>query len=113
MIEATNQTFDVPDTGIAVVDFWAPWCQPCKKVTPILEEMEKRYPQVTWFKVNAEENHLLALSYGVQSLPSVLVFQDGELMDGWMGLSAPTWLVRWLNEFNYPGMPDSSPSSRA
>ena len=69
-----------------IVDFWAPWCQPCKQLTPVLEKIVKSYGgKLRLVKINVDENQAIAGQLRVQSLPTVLAFQDGKPIDGFMG----------------------------
>jgi len=74
---------DIP----VVVDFWATWCQPCLKITPILEELSVEYDgKVKFGKLNIEDHQNVATKYGVLSIPTLLVFKDGEIKMQIVGL---------------------------
>lgn len=71
---------------IMVVDFWAPWCQPCRIVSPILEELATEYAgRVTFGKLNVDESPVVAATLGIQSIPTILIFKDGKPVDGMVG----------------------------
>ena len=69
---STNKEWSFKGTKPAIIDFYADWCQPCKIVTPILEELAVEYSNIDSYKVNTEEQNELAMVFGVQSIPSIL-----------------------------------------
>ena len=79
-IELTSENFDVIKEGVALVDFWAPWCGPCRMIAPIIEELANDYEgKAKICKVNTDEAQDLAVQFGVRSIPTILFFKDGEL----------------------------------
>ena len=81
-----------------LVDFWAEWCGPCKMLTPILEEISQELNQkVQVVKVNLDENQDLAMKYSIRSIPTLLLFSNGELVDTKVGLIPKNDIVDWLN----------------
>jgi len=79
--EITDATFELEvlqATGPVVVDFWAPWCGPCRAVHPILEQLAESSDKVAFTKLNIDENPESASRYGVLSIPTVMLFEGGE-----------------------------------
>lgn len=74
--------------GVKVVDFGAPWCAPCLALEPILEELAKEYSQVPIYSVNVDKSMEVAAQYGIKSLPTVVVFKDGEIVQQLIGKQA-------------------------
>jgi len=85
--------------GILVIDFWATWCQPCKVMMPILEEVEQKFPEdkVKFVKVNAEENLDLTLKYQISSVPTLVILKDGQFQKKIMGLKNRDFLIKEIN----------------
>jgi thioredoxin 1 len=92
MNEILNSQFNPSDYGIAVVDFWADWCMPCKMLLPILERFTSEFPSITFLKANVDENSALARDYGISNIPTMLVFKGGKLVDKITGLSRESYL---------------------
>ena len=82
-----------------VVDFWAEWCGPCKKLSPILEEVaEELDGQVTVAKVNVDEERNLGAMFQIMSIPNVLIFNHGEKVDEFVGLRSKDDIVAQVNK---------------
>lgn len=91
MTELTDQNFEAEITklkGLAVVDFWAPWCGPCRTLGPIIEEIAKTYEgKVRFGKVNVDESPHTAIKFDIQSIPNVIFFSNGEMLTSVIGLN--------------------------
>ncbi|WP_174729693.1 thioredoxin [Mesobacillus harenae] len=84
---ATDQTFSSETgSGVVLVDFWAPWCGPCKMIAPVLEELDSEMgDKVKIVKLDVDENQETAGKFGVMSIPTLLVLKDGEVVDKVVG----------------------------
>jgi thioredoxin 1 len=81
--------------GVTVVDFWAPWCGPCKMQTPILEKVAEAVAgRAVIAKVNVDDNRELAVKFGIRSIPALLIFKDGQVTQTLVGLQQAAVLVQ-------------------
>ena len=85
--EITDANFaEITKTGAVVVDFWAPWCGPCRMVSPIIDELAGEYEgKVVIGKVNVDDNPGVSASQSIRNIPTILFFKDGQLVDKQVG----------------------------
>lgn len=91
----------ISETGVTVVDVWADWCVPCKKMFPVLEEAAAERPDILWEKLEAEaseENMNFCRENGVMSFPTLLVFKDGERVGSIVGAMSKEALIQKVDE---------------
>jgi thioredoxin 1 len=81
------------------VDFWAPWCGPCKAVTPVIEELDGEYNDILFAKCNVDENPEISSEYGIRSIPSFLIFKNGDMVESITGASGKARFKKLINKY--------------
>ncbi|MBD2138614.1 thioredoxin [Anabaena sp. FACHB-1237] len=109
VISVTDSNFpqEVLSSEVPVlVDFWAPWCGPCRMVAPVVEEIAVQYVgQLKVVKVNTDENPQIASQYGIRSIPTLMIFKDGEKVDMVVGAVPKSTLSNTLEKYVSPPNP--------
>lgn len=101
VLELTDNNFDsevLKSSEPVLVDFWAPWCGPCRMIAPVVEELAGEYAgAVKVGKVNIDDNPNAAMNYGVSSIPTIMVFKGGEVVDRFVGVQPKSRLQQALD----------------
>jgi thioredoxin 1 len=102
VIELSDAIFDktVHDSDVPVlVDFWAPWCGPCKMIAPIIEEIANEYAEkVKICKLNTDDARDSAMEFGISAIPTLILFKDGQVQKKWVGLTSKKDIAEAIDE---------------
>ncbi len=100
-IKEDNFDTEVLKSNIPVlVDFWAEWCGPCKMLSPTVEQLAKDYEgKIKVVKINVDENQNLAAKYGIMSIPTIIIFKDGKIVEQFIGAQAKSVYEETLKKY--------------
>lgn len=100
MIEVTDATFEqeVTQSDVPVViDFWAPWCGPCKTMGPLFETVSKEFEnQAKFVKINVDNSHTVSAKFSIRAIPTIVLFKSGEPIDTLVGMQSKAKIAAWL-----------------
>lgn len=91
---------EIDNEGINLIDFWAPWCGPCKMLAPVLEELESELENINFMKINIDENHEIAAKHGIMSIPTLLIMKNNEVIEELTGFRSKEDLKEILKKYN-------------
>lgn len=105
-LKSKDLTSTIDKPGLVLFDCWAPWCAPCRHFAPIFERVSEKFPDVTFAKVNVDEEPAIAQSFGVQGIPLLVAFRDGVPLFSQAGMLADRALEELITQLKALDMAD-------
>lgn len=97
IVNATDKNFnELINNKKVIVDFFATWCGPCKMLSPVLEQLSNEYEDITFVKVDVDDCHEISKKYGIMSVPTLMKFENGKLIDSKVGYQNIDELKKWI-----------------
>jgi thioredoxin 1 len=104
LLSASDSTFEnevINQKGLVLVDFWAEWCGPCRAIAPVLEDLNTSMgDNVKIVKVNIDENPQTPVNYNIRSIPTLILFKDGQAVATQVGLVSKALLEEWIKKYS-------------
>ena len=99
ILEINDNTFEnsIKD-GICLVDFWAPWCGPCRMLSPVIDELAEEMQNIKVFKCNVDEAKETPSKFGIMGVPTLIIFKNGKLLAQRSGMAPKKIIQDWINE---------------
>jgi thioredoxin 1 len=97
-----DSNFDgtIKKSQLIVVDFWAPWCGPCRAVSPVIEQLATELAGKALFgKLNVDENPVVSSTFGIQSIPTIAIFKNGKMVDGFVGAASKSQILSKISTY--------------
>jgi thioredoxin 1 len=102
IINLTDESFDTEMLKMAdhvvLLDFWAPWCGPCKSLSPILDEISEDYENIKVVKINVDDNDKIANKFNLKSIPTMIMFKNNKMISQRVGMINKSGILDWLKE---------------
>ncbi|MCK9537414.1 MAG: thioredoxin [Bacilli bacterium] len=99
MVKVATAELVKKEKGIILVDFYADWCGPCRMLGPIIEELSEEIPEINFLKVNIDDEREFAIANHVGSIPTIVIFKDGNELARRVGFASKPELKKWINNY--------------
>ena len=98
--DATFQKEVIESNQICIVDFWAPWCGPCKMIAPVFTQLSEKFTAIKFVKMNVDENQVVPSKFSIQSIPTFIVFKNGAEINRKIGGMSKDQFIAWIEQIS-------------